>query len=199
MIHHRPQAVDPYLRCRGLLISSAVIDRCLLLSLTLPFGWVEGVGTRSFSPNAFIRIDSDGGVFLALPYVEGEQDSYALIPMLIAEELDVASSQVHLEHTPPGERLYSNAAAAIGNSDAIRGVWTPLREAAATARTMLIAAAAKRWDVDPWFCDAFQGEVIYTTTWRKLRYGELAAEAARIPVPRNVAIKQPAATALRWA
>lgn len=121
-----------------------MIDGCLLLSLTLPFGWVERVGTRSFSPNAFIRIDSDGQVFLALPYVEGVQDSCALILILIAEELDVALSQVHVEHTPPNERLYPNAAAAIGNSGVIRSVWTPSREAAATARTILIAAAAKR-------------------------------------------------------
>jgi hypothetical protein len=75
MIHHRPQAVDAYVRCRGLLMSSAVIDGCLLLSLTLPFGWVEGVGTRSFSPNAFIRNDSDGREVIHATAALGTADS----------------------------------------------------------------------------------------------------------------------------
>jgi isoquinoline 1-oxidoreductase beta subunit len=193
VIHHRPQGFDSYLPGGGLLISGAVIDGGLMLSLTLPFGRVE-VGSRTFSPKAFIRIDSDGQVFLTLPYVEGEEDSYTLIPLLIAEELEVTPNQVHLEHAPPNERLHFNPVlagqTATGNSDAIRSAWKPLREAGATARTMLIAVAAKRWDVDARSCHAHEGEVIHTTTWRKLRYGELAGEAARIPIPKNVAQKQ---------
>ena len=200
IIHHRPQTFDPNLRCRGLLMSSSQIDGGLMLSLTLPLGWVEGVGARTFSPNAFIRIDGEGRVFVTLPYVEGAQDTYALMPLLIAEELEVAPNRVHLEHTPPKERFYDNPTpagqAATGESDAIRSAGKPLREAAATARAMLIAAAAKRWDVDTRFCHAHEGEVIHTTTWRKLRYGELAVEAARIPIPKDVELK-PAATALR--
>lgn len=196
MIHHRPQAFDPYPPRRSLLISSAVIGGGLMLSLTLPFGGVE-VGTRSFSPNAFIRIDSDGQVFLTLPHVKGEEDGCTtMIPLLVAEELEVTLNQVHLEHAP-NERLHLNTMlagqAATGNSDDIRSAWKLLREAGATARAMLISAAAKRWDVDAWFCHAHEGEVIHTTTWRKLRYGGLAAEAARVPIPKNVALKQRAA------
>ncbi|HWZ68562.1 MAG TPA: hypothetical protein VNW89_12080, partial [Stellaceae bacterium] len=70
--------------------------------------------------------------------------------------------------------------------------WQPLREAGATARTMLVAAAAKRWNVDPASCRAQSGEVFHAPTGRSAKYGELAADAARIPVPESVALKRPA-------
>jgi isoquinoline 1-oxidoreductase beta subunit len=202
MIHHRPQALDPDLaRCR-LLIRSVVIDGGLMLSFTLPIGRVENVDHLGFSANAFMRIDSDGQVFVMLPYVEAGPDNYTLILLLIAEELEVSPNRVHLEQAAPSERPASSptlGAPAGGNSSAIRNAWKPLREASATARAMLIAAAARRWDVDARFCHAHGGEVIHTTTWRKLRYGELAAEAARIPIPKSVELKEPAATASRRA
>ena len=80
---------------------------------------------------------------------------------------------------------------ATGNSNAIRGAWQPLRQAGATARTMLVAAAAKRWNVDPASCRAQSGEVLHAPTGRRISYGELAADAARMPVPENVALKRP--------
>ena len=87
-----------------------------------------------------------------MPYVEMGQGTYTSIPMLIAEELEMDLEQVRLEHAPPDEKLYANpllGVQATGNSNAIRGAWQPLRQAGATARTMLVAAAAKRWNVDP--------------------------------------------------
>ena len=104
-----------------------------------------------FVPNAFIRIGSDGQVVLTMPYVEMGQGTYTSIPMLIAEELEVDLAQVRLEHAPPNEKLYGNpllgGIQATGNSNAVRSAWKPLRQAGATARTMLIAAAAQRWNV----------------------------------------------------
>src|SRR4029077_14649130 len=108
-----------------------------------------------FAPNAFIRIERDGKIVLTMPYVEMGQGTYTAIPMLIADELEVELGQVQLEHAPPNEKLYTNpliGVQATGNSNAIRGAWKPMREAGATARTMLIAAAAKRWNVDPGSC-----------------------------------------------
>ena len=102
-----------------------------------------------FAPNAFIRIERDGQIVLTMPYVEMGQGTYTSIPMLIAEELEVDLEQVRLEHAPPDEKLYVNpllGVQATGNSNAIRGAWQPMRQAGATARTMLVAAAAKRWD-----------------------------------------------------
>src|ERR1700757_5225777 len=80
---------------------------------------------------------------------------------------------------------------ATGNSNAIRGAWQPLRQAGATAKTMLVAAAAKRWNVDPASCRAQSGEVLHAPTGRTIKYGELAADAARMPVPANVVLKRP--------
>ena len=102
---------------------------------------------------------------------------------------------MRLEHAPPNEKLYANpllGVQATGNSNAMRGAWKPLREAGATARTMLVAAAAKRWDVDAKSCRAQDGEVIHAPTGRRLTYGELAADAARMPIPASVALKAPA-------
>ena len=120
--------------------------------------------------------------------------TYTSIPMLIAEELEVDLKQVRLEHAPPNEKLYANpllGVQATGNSNAIRGAWQPLRQAGAIARTMLVAAAAKRWNVDPASCRAQSGEVLHAATGRRIKYGELAADAARMPVPESVALKQP--------
>jgi isoquinoline 1-oxidoreductase beta subunit len=114
--------------------------------------------------------------------------------MLIAEELEVDLTQVRLEHAPPNENLYVNPLLGIqatGNSNAIRGAWQPMRQAGATARTMLVSAAAQRWKVDPATCRARRGEVIHSPTGRRLGYGELTAEAARIPVPESVPLKRP--------
>jgi isoquinoline 1-oxidoreductase subunit beta len=102
--------------------------------------------------------------------------------------------QVQVEHAPPNEKLYANpllGVQATGNSNAIRGAWQPLRKAGAVARTMLVAAAAKRWNVEPASCRAESGEVLHPPTGRRGTYGELAADAARVPIPENVALKRP--------
>jgi isoquinoline 1-oxidoreductase beta subunit len=169
----------------------------LMLSLSLPFakGEAEAADGAGFAPNAFIRIERNGQIVLTMPYVEMGQGTYTSIPMLIAEELEVDLKQVRLEHAPPNEKLYGNPVLggiqATGNSNAMRGAWQPLREAGASARTMLIAAAAKRWNVDPSSCRAESGEVLQPPTRRRLGYGALAADAARMPIPGNVALKQP--------
>ena len=131
---------------------------------------------------------------LTMPYVEMGQGTYTSIPMLIAEELEVGLKQVRLEHAPPNEKLYANpmlGVQATGNSNAIRGAWKPLREAGAAARVMLIAAAAKRWGVDARSCHARSRRGDPRADRAALKYGELAADAARMPVPKDVALKRP--------
>jgi isoquinoline 1-oxidoreductase beta subunit len=142
---------DDKLSRRSFLASTAAVGGGLMLSLSLPLGPNKAAQSGGFAPNAFIRIGIDGNVVLTMPYVEMGQGTYTSIPMLIAEELEVSLKQVRLEHAPPNEKLYANpllGVQATGNSNAIRGAWKPLREAGATARIMLIAAAAKRWGVD---------------------------------------------------
>jgi isoquinoline 1-oxidoreductase subunit beta len=165
----------------------------LLLSVSLPFAGGDTEAADTFAPNAFIRIGGDGEIVLTMPYVEMGQGTYTAIPMLIAEELEVDLKQVRLEHAPPNEKLYANpllGVQATGNSNAIRGAWQPLRQAGATARTMLVSAAAKRWNVDPASCHAQSGEVLHAATGRRIKYGELAADAARMPIPDRVTLKR---------
>ena len=181
---------------RRFLLAGAASGGGLMLSLHLPFASrdVAAAGADGFVPNAFIRIAPDGPVVLTMPYVEMGQGTYTAIPMLIVEELEVDLEQVRLEHAPPDEKRYANpllGVQATGNSNAIRGAWQPLRQAGAVARTMLVSAAAKRWNVDPASCRAQSGEVLHAPTGRRVRYGDLAAEAARLPVPENVALKRP--------
>jgi isoquinoline 1-oxidoreductase subunit beta len=181
---------------RTFIQAGAVAGGGLMLSLALPVagGEAEAANAGAFAPNAFIRIDGDGQIVLTMPYVEMGQGTYTSIPMLIAEELEVSLKQIRLEHAPPNEKVYANpllGVQATGNSNAVRGGWQPLRQAGAIARTMLVAAAAKRWNVDPTSCRAQSGEVLHPPTGRRSTYGELAAEAARVPIPENVALKRP--------
>jgi isoquinoline 1-oxidoreductase subunit beta len=180
---------------RGFLRAAGAAGGGLMLSLHLPVaGRHAAAADDGFAPNAFIRIGNDGQVVLTMSYVEMGQGTYTSIPMLIAEELEVDLKQVRLEHAPPNEKLYANpliGVQATGNSNAIRGAWQPMRQAGATARTMLVAAAARRWNVDPSSCRAQSGEVHHVATGRSLKYGELAGDAARMPVPENVVLKRP--------
>jgi isoquinoline 1-oxidoreductase beta subunit len=186
-----------HLTRRSFLQAGAAAGGGLMLSLRLPFanGDAEAAGNDDFAPNAFIRIGGDGQIVLTMPYVEMGQGTYTSIPMLIAEELEVDLKQVRLEHAPPDEQLYGNpvlgGVQATGGSTAIRASWKPLRQAGATARTMLVSAAARRWNVDPASCRAQSGEVLHAPTGRSIKYGELAADAARTPVPESVALKRP--------
>src|ERR1700736_2058808 len=177
-------------------LQAAAAGGGLMLGLHLPPAnrEVQAAAGEAFAPNAFVSIGSDGRIVLTMPYVEMGQGTYTSIPMLIAEELEVDLKDVRLEHAPPNEKLYANpllGVQATGNSNAIRGAWQPLRQAGAAARTMLVAAAAKRWDVDLASCRAQSGEVRHVPSGKRLKYGELAADAARMPVPESVTLKRP--------
>jgi isoquinoline 1-oxidoreductase beta subunit len=149
-----------------------------------------------FAPNAFVQIDRDGQVTLVMPKVEMGQGVYTSIPMLIAEELEVPLSSVTLDHAPPDEKLFFDpllGGQLTGGSTSIRYAWEPLRHAGATARTLLVTAAAAQWKVDPASCRAEGGEVLHAPSGRRASYGQLADAAAKLPVPNGVALKQPEA------
>src|SRR5437899_336356 len=189
---------DINLSRRQFLSASAALGGGLLIGFTAgrpvnAVGTAEKIAGEPFAPNAFIRINPNGQVTLIMPYVEMGQGTYTSISMLIAEELEVELKQVRLEHAPPNEKLYANpllGVQATGNSNAIRGAWQPLRQAGATARTMLVAAAAKRWNVDPASCRAQRGEVLHSATGRRAKFGDLAADAAGMTVPESVALQR---------
>ncbi|MEH2479000.1 isoquinoline 1-oxidoreductase beta subunit [Nitrobacteraceae bacterium AZCC 2146] len=179
---------------RTLLTAGAAAGGGLLLSISMP-SWIAGAEAAdavSFAPNAFVRIGRDGQVTLVMNQVEMGQGTYTSMPMLIAEELEVELSKVKLEHAPPDDKLYGNPLIGFqvtGGSTSVRGFWKPLRVAGATARTMLIAAAAATWKVDAASCHAAKGEVIHAASGRKLAYGKLVDQAAKLAVPANVALK----------
>jgi len=176
---------------RAFLKAGAAAGGGLLLSFGLD---CADAAAGTFAPNAFIRIDRDGAVTMVMPQVEMGQGTYTSMPMLIAEELEVELSQVRLEHAPADDKLYGNPvlrSTHTGGSTSVRGFWEPLRRAGATARNLLIAAAAQTWGADVDACRAEKGEVIHVPTGRKVSYGNLVDVAATLPVPEKVALKDP--------
>jgi len=174
----------------------------LLLSFALPTltrnaKAADTVGAEGFAPNGFVRVNHDGRVTLTMPQVEMGQGTYTSMSMLIAEELEVGIDQVHLEAAPPDDKLYANSVFAgiqvTGGSTSVRAFWEPLRRAGATARIMLVSAAAQTWGVDESSCRAERGTVVHAPTSRKLGYGALAEKAARSSVPSEVTLKDPKA------
>jgi isoquinoline 1-oxidoreductase beta subunit len=147
-----------------------------------------------FAPNAFIRIDQAGNTTLVMPQVEMGQGVYTSIAMILAEELDADFAKVTLEHAPPNDKLYSNPVFGLqvtGNSNSIRAFWKPLREAGASARAMLVQAAAQQWQVEPASCTTANSEVTHKESGRKLSYGALGTSAGSQTPPKDVALKDP--------
>jgi isoquinoline 1-oxidoreductase beta subunit len=147
-----------------------------------------------FAPNAFLRIDASGKTTLVMPQVEMGQGVYTALPMMLAEELDADFAQLTLDHAPPSDKLYGNplfGIQATGNSNSIRAWWKPLRTAGASARAMLVQAAAQQWQVDPASCTTANSEVMHQASGRRLSYGALALAASSEVPPKDVALKDP--------
>src|SRR5437764_1203992 len=143
-----------------------------------------------FAPNAWLRIGADDSVTLTVDKSEMGQGSQTGLAMILAEELEADWANVRLGPVPENPAGWSRRMA-TGGSTAIRTSWDPLRKAGATAREMLISAAAATWNVDRTTCHAEQGAVIHTPTKRQLSYGKLAARAAQLPVPTDAPLKDP--------
>ncbi len=152
----------------------------------------DGDAPTAKAIGGFVRIEAAGRIVLILPSVEMGQGIYTAEAVLLAEELDVGLDQVDLVAAPPDALLYAQPlfkAQMTGGSTSIRGFWTPLRQAGATARAMLVAAAAARWSVPPETCSTDRATVRHEASGRSLRYGELAGDAAAGPTPANVPLK----------
>ncbi len=166
-------------------------------------GWLLGVsfaaaGRQHAAPaaarpaqlNAYVRIGHAGDITLIMPKVEMGQGTFTALPMLLAEELEVGLDQIRTEHAPPDPAVYGfDGDQSTGGSTSVMQCWLPLRTAGATARTMLVSAAAREWRVDPASCVAAGGEVLHPPSGRRKGYGPLAGAAARLPVPSDVPLK----------
>jgi isoquinoline 1-oxidoreductase beta subunit len=137
--------------------------------------------------NSYLSIATDGTITIFSPNPELGQNIMTSFPMIVAEELDADWSKVKVVQAPLDTKKFERQL--TGGSGAIPHSWKRLRNAGATARYLLIAAAAKRWNVDSAECTTGNGFVLHSKTGNKLSYGELAEEASKIPVPADVPLK----------
>ena len=146
----------------------------------------------ALAANAWIRIAPDGAVTFTCGRSEMGQDVYTSLSMILAEELGVDPRTVTVLHAPADPAYVNTALGAqiTGGSTSVREGWDPLRKAGATAREMLIAAAAAKWSVSPADCKAANGVVTHGP--HSATYGSLTSAAALLTPPANVAFKDPA-------
>jgi isoquinoline 1-oxidoreductase beta subunit len=137
--------------------------------------------------NSYLSISTDGTITILSPNPELGQNIMTSFPMIVAEELDADWARVKVVQAALDTKNFDRQV--TGGSGAVPHSWKLLRNAGATARQMLIQAAAQRWKVSPEECTASDGFVINAKTGTKLSYGELAEEASKIPVPTDVKLK----------
>ncbi len=165
----------------GLLIGLRVMESGLIAQPT--------PSPRGF-PTAYIQIDPDDRVLLWSAQPEMGEGTRTSLPMIVAEELDVDWQVVRVEDAPLDRAKYGGQG--VGGSDAIRSDWDRLRQVGATARQLLMAAAAAEWEVPPRECDTTSGVVRHLPSGRQRRYGALVARAATMSLPEGpVAEKSP--------
>jgi isoquinoline 1-oxidoreductase beta subunit len=194
---------------RDFLNATAAVGGGLILALTLPgrggkpssasaagTTGASGVGRGSASGrsnvqlNAWLKIARDNSITVIVDRSEMGQGVYTALPMLLAEELYIGLDAIQIVAAPVGDAYINpgNGGQVTGTSNSVQDAWDKLRMAGATARTMLISAAAQRWRVDPALCHAKNGTVV-NAQGKVLTYGELADSAAKQPVPKDVKLK----------
>jgi isoquinoline 1-oxidoreductase beta subunit len=146
-----------------------------------------------YPPNAFIRIAADDSITIVVNKSEMGQGVYTSLPMLIAEELEADWSRIRVESAPVAA-VYNHTGFGMqltGGSSSIPSSWEQLRRVGASARTLLIRAAARQWSVPESECRAENSTVIHDKSGKKSGYGSLADAAAKLPLPEDVALKAP--------
>jgi isoquinoline 1-oxidoreductase subunit beta len=160
----------------------------------LDAGSSTAAAAEIFAPNIWVSIAPDDTVTIMLTMLEMGQGVMTSMPMLVAEELDADWKKIKTEWTP-ADAKYGNpnfgGVQLTAGSNSVRGMWKILRTAGGTARAMLVTAAAATWGVAESTCSTEKGEVVHSASGRRLRYGALVDKAAALPVPANVALKDP--------
>ena len=156
----------------------------LVIGFYLPHGSSE---PKSFSPNAYLRITPDNKVTIVVARSEMGQGVRTALPMILAEELEADWKQIEIEQAG-ASTLFGDQS--TGGSASIRTTWDPMRKAGATAREMLISAAALAWGVPRSACTAENSRIKHAASGRSFTYGELAAKASTLPIPADAPLKQ---------
>ncbi len=181
-----------HLNRRAFLKTTAIAGGGLLLGFHLPWGSHVAAATSDDQEiNAWLRIDTDDTVTIVVGQSEMGQGVHTALPMIVAEELEADWQKVRVAFAPVAA-AYRNPIFHIqgtGGSTSVRAFYDPLRQAGAAVREMLVAAAAKSWGVSPGECRAEDGKIVHKPSGRKLRYGALAAAAAKLTPPANPALK----------
>jgi isoquinoline 1-oxidoreductase beta subunit len=155
----------------------------------------EVMAATRFEPNAFVRIGTDNRVTVIIKHLEMGQGTYTGLATLVAEELDAAWSQIDVEGAPADANTYNNLfwgkVQGTGGSTAIANSYEQMRKAGAAAREMLIAAAAKKWNVAASDITVQDGVLHHQTGGHRASFGELAELAAQEVVPEDVLLKEP--------
>jgi isoquinoline 1-oxidoreductase beta subunit len=151
----------------------------------------SGASQRIFKPNAWLRITADDQITVLVEKPELGQGSRTYTPMMIAEELEVDWSAIHVEQAPTIPSIYQGLR--TGGSGGVASTFTPMRKVGAQAREMLITAAAQQWKVKKRDCRAENGTVLHVPTNRRLSYGELVEAASQLPPinPDELSLKPP--------
>ena len=164
------------------------------LLFTFPVGRAMAQAPAKYvlRPEAFVRIDPTGHVTLIIPQEEMGQGVYTSLAQLLADELDVGFDRVTAEAAGPSDTIYGSpmgGGQGTGGSTSIRAFYTALRQVGASARAMMVQAAAAQWKVTPASLRTENGEVIDDANSRRLAYGVLAPAAAKLPAPQNPTLK----------
>ena len=149
----------------------------------------------AFEPNAFLRIGEDNSITVISKHLEMGQGTYTGLATIVAEELDADWSKVRVESAPADHKRYNNLswgpAQGTGGSTAMANSWEQLRKAGASARMMLVAAAAQEWKVAPAEITVANGVVMHQASGRKASFGQLARAASTQAAPADVKLKDP--------
>ena len=182
---------------RSFLKTSVGAGAGFTLGLTLPTTAVAKLGAASAQadavPNAFVRISTDNTVTVIIKHIEFGQGTFTGLATILAEEMDADWDQIRSEAAPSNPELYANTfygAQLTGGSTAIANSYTQMREAGASARAMFVAAAAAEWGVAQGEISVSSG-VVSHASGRSASFGDLAAAAAKQPVPETVVLKDP--------
>jgi len=183
---------------REFLKTSAAIMGGLVIGFYLPVKGGRAYAADAppkmvYPPNAFIRIMPDDSITIVVNKSEMGQGVYTSLPMLIAEELEADWSRIRVESAPVAA-VYNHTGFGMqmtGGSSSIPSSWEQLRRVGASARVLLIRAAAKQWGVPESECNAVNSEVMHKKSGKKTSYGKLAAAAATLPLPEQVELKLP--------